>query len=171
MSNKISNPDKTNYPIRMGKIWQDDEVTQLLTSVQNRKSISEIAKEHERTQGGITSKLRGLAADYFINDQKSIGDIMKLTGLGRDIIIEAIEKKEYYNGVKEQKKNKLSVINRITEPLKVENKPDPILRILQEIQERLETLEMRVDDISARPLPLVKIIRIVKKKIVYGFID
>ena len=52
-----------------------------------------------------------------------------------------------------------------------ENKPDPILRILQEIQERLETLEMRVDDISARPLPLVKIIRIVKKKIVYGFID
>lgn len=129
MSKKISNLDKTNYPIRMGNVWQDDEVTQLITSVQNRKSISEIAKEHQRTQGGIRSKLSALATDYYMND----------------VIIEAIKRKE--------------------------NKPDPILAILKDIQERLETLEMRVDDISTRPIPLVKIIRIVKKKIVYGFID
>ena len=51
MSNKISNPDKTNYPIRMGKTWQDDEVTHLSKTEKVfqrlQKNINELKEESD----------------------------------------------------------------------------------------------------------------------------
>jgi hypothetical protein len=40
-------------PSRMGKKWEDNEVQQLLQSIHKKKSIYEIAKEHERSVGAI----------------------------------------------------------------------------------------------------------------------
>ncbi len=63
----------------------------------------EIAKTHKRTNGGIVSRLRSLAADYYCNDDMPVEQIMVITGLDKDHVIDAIEKREYQNMIKEKK--------------------------------------------------------------------
>ena len=85
--------------VRVGMKWKDDEIHKLLTSIQNKKSIKDIAIEHQRTEGGIKSEIRKLAAKFFLEDKKSIEDIIKLTGL---------KKIEIDNAIKKRNKNEIS---------------------------------------------------------------
>ena len=61
---------------RRGKKWDYDEVLQLLSSIRKKKSIEDIAIEHQRTIGAINSERRKLAADYWFNDKRPIEEIM-----------------------------------------------------------------------------------------------
>ena len=97
--------DASKYPSRLGAPWKDEELIQLLTSVKNKESFQDIAKKHERTLGGIRSKLRQLAAEYYTNDDKSIEEIKVITGLDKESIIDAIQKREWAD---RQKENKLA---------------------------------------------------------------
>lgn len=86
--------DLSKYPTRMGKPWDDEEVIKMLIAIRKKKTIKEIAESHERTTGGIHSKLKGLAVDYFYNDEKPISEIEKITGLSSQVIQEAVNKKK-----------------------------------------------------------------------------
>ena len=96
-----SNP--TRYPSRMGKKWDDDEVAKLLASIQKKKTIEDIANEHQRTTGAIESQQRKLAVAYWFNDKRPIDEISRFTGLtseqiewvikGRTAEIEHVSKK------------------------------------------------------------------------------
>jgi len=88
---KVVEKDNAIYPVRMGKKWDDDEVLQLLTSIQKKKTILEIASEHQRTIGAINSERRKLAADYWFNDKRPMEEIIKFTGLTREQIEDAIK--------------------------------------------------------------------------------
>lgn len=171
MQTTIHGLDKSKYPGRMGKTWYDEEVLKLLTSIRNKKSISEIATEHERTLGGITSKLRGIAAEYYLNDKKPISEIIQLTGLDRDVIIDAIEKREYRAELKDKKKM-LKIDAEEERVILSPPKVDPILEILKDINERLQKLEAKVDCLNEK-VNKPKII--IKKKAVvtepYEFVD
>ena len=93
----IQKPDRIttqNTLARMGKKWDDDEVLKLLTSIQKKKSIADIAAEHERSPGAINSERKKLAADYWFNDKKPVEYISKWTGLSKDEIEEAIERRQ-----------------------------------------------------------------------------
>ena len=93
----IQKPNKIttqNTLARKGKKWDDDEVLKLLTSIQKKKSIADIAVEHERSPGAINSERKKLAADYWFNDKKSVEYISKWTGLSKDEIEEAIERRQ-----------------------------------------------------------------------------
>lgn len=78
---------------RMGKNWDKDEVHKLLQSIQNKKTISDIATEHQRTNGAISSALRKIAADYWFNDKKSIEEIVEITNLSKFEINNAIKRR------------------------------------------------------------------------------
>jgi len=95
--------DASKYPSRLGAPWKDEELIQLLTSVKNKESIQEIAKKHSRTEGGIISRLRYLAAEYYINDDKTIEEIKVITGLDKESIIDAIQRREWADSQKEKK--------------------------------------------------------------------
>ena len=95
--------DMSKYPSRLGAAWKDEELIQLLTSVKNKESIQDIAKKHSRTEGGIRSRLRVLAAEYYTNDDKSIDEIKAITGLDKESIIDAIQKREWADLQKEKK--------------------------------------------------------------------
>jgi len=110
--------DASKYPSRIGLPWNDEELIQLLTSVKNKESIQEIAKKHSRTEGGITSRLRVLAAEYYTNDDKSIEEIKVITGLDKESIINAIQKRAWAD---RQKENKLAQKNELQQ-LEVEPK-------------------------------------------------
>jgi hypothetical protein len=85
---------ESNKPARHGKPWADEEVIKMLMAIRKKKTEKEIAEIHERTRGGINSKLRGLAVDYYNNDNKAIEEIEKITGLPSKVIQDAIEKKK-----------------------------------------------------------------------------
>ena len=92
-----------NGPPRNGLKWKSDEIIQLLEEV-SYKSITDIAKIHERTPNSITAKLNSLAADYFFNDNKSIDEIVELVGLPKSAVDAAIQKRILEN--KEANKTK-----------------------------------------------------------------
>lgn len=85
---------ESNKPARNGCQWKDEEIIKMLMAIRKKKTFEEIAKDHERTTGGIYSKLKGLAVDYFYNDEKSISEIEKITGLSSEVIQEAVNKKK-----------------------------------------------------------------------------
>jgi hypothetical protein len=74
----------------MGKPWSQEEIKTLLSSIHHKKSIADIALEHERTKGSIESYRRKLAADYHFNDNRPIEEIQAFTGLTRGQIEDAI---------------------------------------------------------------------------------
>jgi len=123
----------------MGKGWKDEELLQLLKEVQEKMPQQDIAKAHKRTVGGIVSRLRSLAADYYINDSKPINEIMVITGLPKDDIIDAINRREYRDELKTEKKSK--VATRIVEPtVKTESSElQEILVVLKSIEKRVST--------------------------------
>jgi len=87
----------------MGKNWDEDEVHKLLQSIQNKKPISDIATEHQRTHGAISSALRKIAADYWFNDKKSIEEIIEITNLSKYDIENAIKRRTTTKNVTEEK--------------------------------------------------------------------
>lgn len=92
-SRGIFSLDKSKYPARMGKKWDDDEILKLLTSIQQKKTITLIAMEHERTTGAINAERCKLAADYWFNDGRPIEQISRFTGLTKAEIENIIDKK------------------------------------------------------------------------------
>jgi len=136
----------------MGVAWKQNEIDQLLNEIKEKKEIKDIAILHKRTTGGIISRLRVLAAAYFIDDSKTIPEIMEITGLPKEDIVDAISKREYYD---EQKKKKIQKIEdeilspnvtkqtNIKEYIKSKNNETSEL---QEILTILKSLEKRVTE-------------------------
>ena len=131
-----------NGPPRNGAKWKSDEIIQLLEEV-SYKSITDIAKIHERTPNSITAKLNSLAADYFFNDNKSIDEITELVGLPKSAVDAAIQKRilenKEANKPKAKEKEKPTVNPKKVEPdVETESETeDPmaeILEILKDIQ-------------------------------------
>jgi hypothetical protein len=89
---KEQNPERY---YNIGKLWKEEEVVKLLSNVQKRLTHGEIAENHGRTVGSITSKLKGIAADYYFNDERPIDEIKKYTGLSVEDISDAISKRQY----------------------------------------------------------------------------
>jgi predicted DNA-binding protein YlxM (UPF0122 family) len=126
------NPDK--YPSRLGAPWDEAECKKLLQLIKSEKSIEDVAKEHNRTPGAISARLRHLAAEYYEKDY-SIDDIEELTGLSRDIIGEAIAR---HSSAKEKPKSKkktssVSTNNEVVKVLNdIKSSIDKLIKLLGE---------------------------------------
>lgn len=77
---------------RKGKAWSSEEETLLLESIQNKKNIETIALEHERTHGGILSRLQKIAVEDFIEHKHSLDTIEAKTGLTTEEILYAVNR-------------------------------------------------------------------------------
>ena len=93
----------TSRPANCGKKWTDEETLEVLKAIRRKETIALIAKNHQRTHGGIHAKLKELAADYYYNEEKSIEDIEKFTGLSKDNIADAISRRQLEMDEKEKK--------------------------------------------------------------------
>ena len=132
--------DPSKYPARMGKAWRDDEILKMLVSVKKGKAVAEIATAHERTEGGIVSKLRALAADYHFNDGKSIAEIVKITGLSPDSIEDAIQRRQYREELlSAPKKEKVVAAADAHEPTMKE-----VMAVLLDIQQKMGYILERI---------------------------
>ncbi len=132
--------DPSKYPSRMGQPWKDDEIDKLLVSIQKKKSIEEIAKDHNRTEGGIRSYINKLASDYHFNDKRPIEEIQKITGLTKEEIEDAIKRREYSVKKDVDKKTK-SIAKPFSDN---ESTMKEVVSILKDIQEKLNMLLEKV---------------------------
>jgi hypothetical protein len=75
---------------RRGKTWTEEEELELLRAVRRKETHAMMATRHERTEGGIYSHLKRLACRYYFNENRSLEEIEKFTGLSQDIIQQTI---------------------------------------------------------------------------------
>jgi hypothetical protein len=133
------NPEK--YPSRMGKSWKADEINQLLAEVQDKKTHQEMATIHERTVGGIVSRLRDIAADYYMNRNMQVEVCQQLTGLSKMQILETVAKR---TEIQERKAEKVLKTEKKIVPLplpsQLENHSElkEILQIVRDMQKKLD---------------------------------
>jgi hypothetical protein len=128
--------NKDLYPAKMGSPWDKEEINNMLTSIQKGKTIEQLSQLHERTQGGIRGKLMQLAAEYYINDNKSIDEIEKLTSLSDEVILDAVQKRQYTDSIKKRKDDAKA------KAVPVSNTPD-----LADIKKDIKELKVKVDKI------------------------
>ena len=89
---KSQNPDK-DYPSNVGQKWNDEEETLLIEELDKNIDIDTIAKNHNRTTGGINTRRKDIAYKMHLQNI-SIQDIIKYTKLNEDQIKEIIKKKQ-----------------------------------------------------------------------------
>ena len=119
----------STYPRRMGQAWDDTETAQLLKGIHDKLTVQEIAKRHERTEGGILSRLRTLVWEYH-SEGRSLEDIVKFTGLDEATITKTITRHKIAGEVRAEKAAKKSPKNDDSE----------IITILKDIQSMLKEL-------------------------------
>jgi hypothetical protein len=135
-----------SLPSRCGKAWSSEEIQQLLKEVRRKETHNQIASTHERTVGGIRARLKGLAADYYFNDNRPLEEIMKFTGLDSETISDAISKRQYEIDMKE-KKEKMAPILQTTLVGPTEIKKEGMISLLTEIRDMMkEMLEILKKD-------------------------
>ena len=134
---KMVEKDPIKYPARMGKKWEDDEVVKLLRSIQKKKSISDIATEHQRTIGAINAERRKLAVDYWFNDKRPIEEIIKFTGLTKEEIEDSIKRRTVGKDFK--------IKETVTEDLvEIPSDMKEVIILLKDIQSKLSFLMEKV---------------------------
>ena len=144
--------DRSKYPSRMGKGWTWDEDTKLLEEVRNGVDLENIARAHERTEGGIWCHLCLIAYRMF-TENHPMGEIMAVTGLSESEIIDHIKKN---NANKEKKEEKKQDRKERKERKKIEKKTeDPshlteavskleIVNLISDIQTKMTRLNILV---------------------------
>lgn len=111
---KLQNPDK-EYPSNIGQKWTDEEEILLLEELKSNIDIERIAKKHNRTIGGISSRCREIAYKMYLNNV-SMEEIMLKTKLEKIDITQTIDKKQNYAQKKAiEAKSKLPKENEIYE--------------------------------------------------------
>ena len=134
---KMVEKDPIKYPARMGMKWDDDEIRKLLKSIQKKKTISEIATEHQRTTGAIHAERHKLAADYWFNDKRPMEEIIKFTGLTKEEIEYTIKKRTIANELKTKK----TVIEDVVE---TPSDMKEVIILLKDIQTKISFLMEKV---------------------------
>jgi|Laugresu1bdmlbsd_1035121.scaffolds.fasta_scaffold31210_2 hypothetical protein len=129
----------------MGTAWHEQEIQGLLDEIKRDLSINDIAKAHKRTNGGIRSRLRIIAYDKY-KASMPINDIVTLTRLSKDDIIDTINRREYAEQKKgdKSKTQETLLIARESDVLSKNLKPKSELSELHEILKTLKSLEVRV---------------------------
>jgi len=105
MSQETSQEEMSNKPSRNGKKWEEDEIQLLLQSIREKRSVEDIAREHRRTPGAITSELRKIAY-HFWTKKKSVEEIVTLTGLSKEEVELAIARRHKDDGVPPTRREK-----------------------------------------------------------------
>ena len=158
IKNSIFGLDGSKYPGRMGKAWREEEVVKLLTLIRNKKTIEEIASEHERTRSGITSRLRKIAADYWFYNKLPIEKIKKITRLSEETIRDAIEKRSAAVIIKETKKA-LKENDKMPNQLEEYIKSTPSKKSQNtELNDEIQILKKEVQDIKKDTRELLSLI-------------
>jgi hypothetical protein len=89
-----TNPNK--YPTRMGEKWTEDEEIELITLIQEEKTLKFIAEKFQRTVSGVKYRLEELALK-FLDKGYTMDQVQDMTRLKTSDIEEAKDQKNEKN--------------------------------------------------------------------------
>jgi hypothetical protein len=106
----------------IGAKWSDKEELELLNEINNNKTIKQIAEIHERTIGGINSRIRHIAYNMYKNNIP-MSEIENKTRLTRKEIEYLIDRRIKHSSVKKNDYNgeiyeRLIVIDKMIKEIK-----------------------------------------------------
>lgn len=133
------NPDTC----RAGNIWTKDEQQMLLTHIENNISISDIAKQHKRTEGGILSRITEISINMIEKEGKNIDEVSEYMRIDKNTLLEKIQRIQNKRNKREKIKN--------TEKTDITNKSDnsykknKILDVLIDIRDSLFRIESKIN--------------------------
>lgn len=148
---KLAETNPNKYPSRMGQPWDADEIVKLLQSVRKSETHAQMAINHGRTVGGIISKLKGLAVDYY-DEERPIEQIQKFTGLTKEEIADAVSRRDWKLQQQEKKKEQKQKTYRIEEQ-------NTIHDFVQERDPQLEEMIGLLKDIKQLMTEFVKLVK------------
>ena len=95
---------ETAIPAAKGKKWSSEEETQLLDELDRGLNVNSIASLHDRTYGGITSRMREIAC-RMIEAGEEMSKVVMVTKVSEHQINDAIEKKKYTAKKRDERKS------------------------------------------------------------------
>lgn len=125
------------YPSNLGQKWSDKEELLLLRELKQNMNIDIIAKNHNRTTGGINSRIREIAYKLYTKNT-SMKDIITQTKLSEKEIIKIIKKKQNY--VTEKLETFTNQIAPTVAPFNIENEIIEMKSQLSEIIEMMKAI-------------------------------
>lgn len=90
-------------PANAGQPWTAEEVGKLLVEVHEKVAFPEIAAAHQRTLGGVVAQLKKIAYNAVKNENKSVEEVVVLTGLNEKQIQKALDVRDPSKKVKKVK--------------------------------------------------------------------
>ena len=93
----------------MGAAWRESEIEELLEEVRDGQTYEEIAKTHKRTVGGIITRLKDIAYECH-NKQMPINEIVLLTSISKNDVIDTIIQKDKRKENMEKRKEKQATV-------------------------------------------------------------
>lgn len=96
----LENEKQFTPPANLGMKWNEDEETELLEEIHQKMDNKAIAQKHQRTVGGITSRIRHIAYEMYLK-KISMEEIEKVTQLDGKQVLKIIEKKQIENDAKQ----------------------------------------------------------------------
>lgn len=87
----------------VGSKWSYKEELELLDEINENKTVKQIAEKHERTIGGINSRIHHIAYNMYKNDIP-INEIENKTRLNRRVKKNVHNNEEIYEKLKEMEK-------------------------------------------------------------------
>ncbi len=126
---KIQNPEK-EYPSNMGQKWTDEEEALLLKELNQNIDIEIISETHNRTIGGINSRIREIAYKMYLK-KVSMEEIIKHTKLDIDCIRQTIERRQ---------NNTKKIISIESEILEIKNEIKDLKNIIKELVEMIKAV-------------------------------
>lgn len=145
---KSKNPN-ANYPFNMGQKWSDEEERILLDELNKNTDIEIIAKDHDRTVGGINARRREIAYKLFENNT-SIEEIINKTKLTRSEILDTIQRRKNSKKSKNSKNSKSELKQDI--PKNINNDMEiksEMTKMRNEISELKKTIKELVEMMNA----------------------
>jgi hypothetical protein len=131
----------------MGQAWSSDEENRLLESIKRNTQIKQIAIQHERTPGGITSRLRVIAFNLY-KAGTSIEEIQTITGLTLGTVEDVIKRREDTQKRKEEKKERKKIVQDSPPILNGSLTKVEIVGIISDIQVKMARLNMLITMIN-----------------------
>jgi len=104
-NSQLANLREQPETARAGLKWTEDENDQLMKDVMDGMDFNEVAKKHQRTLIGITSRVMTNALTMMNDSELTIQDVSKLVHISEDEIEYFRQKQEYKADARKVKKN------------------------------------------------------------------
>jgi len=123
---------------RNSEPWSVDEKINVLKGVSKGLTLEQIALAHNRTQKNIETQLKNIVIEKHETKTHSVEDLIKLTGLPEEVIVDAITRYE-------TRKNRPleTVIENVNEGKEKDNESE-ILSVLKDIQGMLRYIVSKI---------------------------